>query len=71
MMSDAIARALADEHRADLLHAAARHRLRRQGQPGGRRRVRVAVGRLLIIAGSRVAGPAPIDCVPSLSPRPL
>jgi hypothetical protein len=71
MLSDAIARALADEHRADLLRAAARNRLRRQGQAGVPRRVRFAVGRLLITAGSRVAGQGSPDHIPRLWPRPL
>jgi hypothetical protein len=71
MMSYAIARALAEEHQDDLLRAAAHHRLRRQGHAGAQHRVRAALGRLLVSAGSRVAGYGSPDELPRLWPHPL
>jgi hypothetical protein len=56
MLSPAIARALAQQRSAELLEDAARYRLRRCRRQASRRRVRGAVGGLLVRVGARVAG---------------
>ncbi|HZQ86931.1 MAG TPA: hypothetical protein VFA83_18945 [Acidimicrobiales bacterium] len=56
MLSPATARALVQQRQDGMLQAASRHRLHRDAPSARRQRARVALGRLLVNAGVRVAG---------------
>jgi hypothetical protein len=71
MFSPPMAQSTAQQRRNDLLQDAARFRLGAHGQGAGRVRVRLAVGRLLVAAGVRVAGRPRPDELPRLRAYPM